>query len=159
MVVIPEHFICSLVFQCNFAVFAVKRISLSPWRILPGFWKVWSSFRNFFSIMVFAAETSRKCISVTYNFCSFRPKRAFPRPWAARWINDKYFVISFCSFVFMFCCFQKVCRRAKSDRNPILVVFFAEIYLSRKVFCKTYPKSILSTVCNLPQDYWELHFE
>ena len=128
MVVIPEHFICSLVFRCNFALFAVKRISLSPWRFWPSFLRVWSSFWKFFSIMAFAAETSPKCNSATYNFCSFRPKRAFPRPWAARWIKEKLLLISFCTFVFMFCCFQKVCCSAKSDRNPIWVVFFRRVF-------------------------------
>ena len=115
-------------FSMQLHTFAVKRISLGPWRILPGFWKIWSFSRKFFSIMVFAAETSRKCNSVTYIFCSLRWKRAYPRPWSARWMQKKLSVISLCTFGSIFCCFRKVYRWAKCDQNPITVVLFRRAF-------------------------------
>ena len=48
--------------------------------------------------MVFAAETSRNCNSVTSNFCSFRTNLSFPRPWAAQCIKENLFFISYCTF-------------------------------------------------------------
>ena len=47
-------------------------------------------FRSFLAITVFASKISWNCMSVTYNFCSFRPKRAFPRPRTAA-VSEKSF--------------------------------------------------------------------
>ena len=88
--------------------------------------KVFSRF--FVNTMVFYAETSRICNSVTSNFCTFRPNRAIPRPWVARCIQEKFFVISIWTFVFVFCFFQKVCLRGKRDQNPNSVVLFRRIF-------------------------------
>ena len=100
-------------FSMQLRIFCSETYFSKSLKNLAKFLKSVQLFRKFFSVMVFAAETSRKCKSVTYNFCSFRPKRAFPRPWAARWIKEKFFLISFCTFIFMFCCFQKVYRCEK----------------------------------------------
>ena len=85
-------------------------------------------FRTCLALTVFASKISWNCISVTYNLCSFRRKRAFPRPLAARWIKEKLILIWFCTFVLVFCFFQKVCLRGKRDQNPNSVVLFRRIF-------------------------------
>ena len=125
--------------------------------------KSWKSFlkrsksvdlfsRIFLTMTLFAAETSQNCFPVTYNFCSFRCKRAFSRPWVARYIKEKLFVISVCTFVLIFFFFKKSVPPRGTWSKSILGCFFSEsFYLSGKICCRRYRESFPSTVCNFPE--------
>ena len=119
-------------------------------------------FENFSPLWILLQRLVENVKSVAYKSCSFRRKRAFPRKWAARCIQEKLFVISFLTFVFIFFLLKSILPSKTWPKTKLSWLFSQSFYLSRKNFCKLFSKSIPptgSTFPLAPRKYSEVLFD